>query len=107
MRLVLRLLGTWLVGIALILLIIDGTRSLAASALVMTPLGDTWLSLHPQSLADVRAFLASRFFGPVLETVVTAILTLPGWLVLGVPGAFIAWLGRTRRARVFVKQDQF
>ena len=107
MRLVLRLLGTWLLGIALILFIIDGTRSLAASALVMTPLGDTWLALHPQSLADVRLFLGSRFFGPLLETVVTAILALPGWLVLGVPGAFIAWLGRTRRARVFVKQDQF
>jgi hypothetical protein len=106
MRLLLRLLGTWLLGIALILLIIDGTRSLAASALIMTSLGDTWMSLHAQSLAETQAFLATRFFGPLLETSVTAILGLPGWIVLGVPGVFIAWLGRTRRARVFVRQDQ-
>ena len=107
MRLLLRLLGTWLLGIALILLIIDGTRSLAANAIVMTPLEDTWRLLHGQSLEEVRAFLGSRFFGPVLEPVVVAALNLPGWLVLGVPGAFIAWLGRTRRSRVFMKQDHF
>lgn len=107
MRLFFRIVGTWLLGMALILLIIDGTRSLAADAIVLTPLADTWIAIHAQSLADLRAFLATRFFGAVLETAVEAILALPGWIVLGVPGAFIAWLGRTRRARVFVRQDQF
>jgi hypothetical protein len=107
MRLLLRILGTWLLGMALILVIIDGTRSLAADALVMTPLGDTWASLHAESLLQLRGFLASRFFGPLLETVVMALLTLPGWLALSIPGALFAWMGRTRRARVFVKQDQF
>jgi hypothetical protein len=106
MRLLLRLLGTWLLGMALILLIIDGTRSLAANAIIMTSLGDTWMGLHAESLVEAKRFLASRFFGPLLETAVTVVLGLPGWVVLGVPGAFIAWLGRTRRARVFVRQDQ-
>jgi hypothetical protein len=105
MRLILRLLGTWLVGIALILLIIDGTKSLGANAIVVTSLGETWTSLHSPSLEQLRAFLASRFFGPLLDIVVTAVLTFPSWLVLGVPGIFIAWLGRSKRIRVFVKQD--
>ncbi len=107
MRLILRLLGTWLVGIALILLIIDGTKSLGANAIVATSLGDTWTMLHAQSLEQLRAFLATRFFGPVLDVVITALLTFPAWVVLGIPGIFIAWLGRSRRMRVFVKQDQF
>ena len=107
MRLFLRILGTWLLGLALILLIIDGTRSLGADALVMTSMEDTWTGLHAESLRQVRAFLASRLFGPLLEIAVTTLLTLPGWLVLGVPGALFAWMGRTRRARVFVKQDTF
>ena len=107
MRLILRLLGTWLVGVALILLIIDGTRSLGANAVVVTSLGDTWTSLHAQSLEQLRAFLSSRFFGPLLDVVVTAVLTYPAWAVLGIPGIFIAWLGRSKRMRVFVKQDQF
>lgn len=106
MRLILRLLGTWLVGVALILIIIDGTKSLGANAFVVTSLGDTWTMLHTQSLEQLREFLATRFFGPVLDVVVNALLTFPAWLVLGVPGIFLAWLGRSRRVRVFVRQDQ-
>ena len=105
MRLILRVLGTVLIALAVILLIIDGTKSLAASALVMTPLGDTWLSIHPQSLEQVRSFLESRFFGPLLEIVVSGILTLPGWAVLGVPGVLLAWAGRSRNERIFLRQD--
>jgi hypothetical protein len=107
MRLLFRIVGTWLVGMAVILLIIDGTRSLAASGLVLTSLGETWATIHAQSLLDFRAFLGSRFFGPLLESVIDFILSQPGWLVLAIPGLLIAWLGRTRRARVFVRQDQF
>jgi hypothetical protein len=107
MRLLLRLIGTWLLGVALVLLIIDGTRSLAANALVMTSLEDTWTWLHAPSLEGARTFLATRFFGPVLDGVVNVLLGLPSWVVLGVPGGFIAWMGRTRRARIFVNQDQF
>src|SRR5690606_33522410 len=106
MRLLFRLVGTWLLGVALILLIIDGTRSLAADALVLTSLGDSWRALHADSLEQVRGFVASRFFAPLLDGAVTALLGLPGWAVLGVLGMLLAWLGRTRRSRVFVRQDQ-
>lgn len=106
MRLLFRLIGTWLLGIALILLIIDGTRSLAQSGLVMTPLGETWGQLHQASLGEMQTFLSSRFFGPVLQPVVNSLLGLPGWIVFAVPGALLAFMGRTRRARFFVKQDQ-
>ena len=42
MRLVFRLLGTWLIGIALVFLVVDGTKSLAANALVFTGFGQAW-----------------------------------------------------------------
>jgi hypothetical protein len=105
MRLLLRVLGTLLIAVAVILVIIDGTKSLAANAIVMTSFGDTWLGISPQSLEQVRAFLATRFFGPLLETVVSGLLGLPGWAVTGVPGVLLAWAGRSRRDRVFLRQD--
>lgn len=107
MRLILRIVGTWLVALAFILLIIDGTRSLAANDLVITSLGDTWTGLHAASLEQVRAFFSTRFFGPLLDGTLTMLLTFPGWAVLAVPGAVLAWLGRSKRSRVFVRQDQF
>lgn len=106
MRLFLRVLGTWLLGVALILLIIDGIRSLAARQLVLTSLAEDWAWLHADSLNAVRAFIASRFFGVVLEPAVQAILAFPGWAVLAVPGILLAWMGRSRRTRLFVRHDQ-
>jgi hypothetical protein len=106
MRLVLRVVGTLLIAFAVILIIIDGTRSLAANALVLTPLEVTWENMHAQSLVAVREFLGTRLFGPVLQPTVSAILGFPGWAVIGVPGLLLAWAGRSRRERVFLRQDQ-
>lgn len=107
MRLVLRILGTWLIGMAVILFVIDGTKSLGADAIVTTSLGDTWTMLSASSLATVRTFIDSRFFGPVLEPVLTGLLAAPGFVVLGIPGVLLALAGRSRNVRQFVRQDQF
>jgi hypothetical protein len=106
MRLILRILGTWLLGVALILLIIDGTRSLGENALVFTSFEAAWNWVSTDSLVAVREFLASRFFGPVLEPTVAAVLSFPSWGVLAVPGVLLAWMGRSRRSRMFVQHDQ-
>ncbi len=105
MRLLLRVVGTLLIALALILLIIDGTRSLAANGLVFTPLETTWTQIHAASLLGLRDFLETRLFGPLLNPVVSAILGFPGWAVVGVPGLLLAWAGRSRRERVFLRQE--
>jgi hypothetical protein len=106
MRLILRIAGTWLLGLSLILLIIDGTRSLANSALVFTSFGDNWASIHAASLEAVRGFIATRFFGPLIDPVLNVIFAAPGFLVLAIPGVVLAVMGRSRRVRMFVRQDQ-
>jgi len=106
MRLFLRLLGTWLLGLALILLVIDGTKSLGASRLVLTSLAENWGWLHAESLEAVRGFVASRFFGLLLAPGFETVIALPGWVVLAVPGVLLAWLGRSRKTRLFVRHDQ-
>ena len=106
MRLLLRVLGTVLIAFAVILLIIDGTKSLGANALVFTSLQDTWTLFHAQSLEAVKQFFQTRLFGPLLEAVVSGLLGLPGWAVVGVPGLLLAWAGRSRRERIFLRQDE-
>jgi hypothetical protein len=100
MRLVLRVIGTWLLGIGVILLIIDGTKSLAVNALVMTPLIETWTSLHAASLEAVRGFFASRLFGPLLDQALTATLGFPAFAVFAVPGIVLALIGGGRTSRL-------
>jgi hypothetical protein len=107
MRLILRIVGTWLVGVAVILIVIDGTRSLAASRLVTSTLGETWGVVSAGSLDGLRGFIDTRFFGPVLDPLLTALLGYPGFLVLGIPGILLIIAGRPKSASPFVRQDQF
>jgi hypothetical protein len=107
MRLILRVLGTWLLGLAVVLLIIDGTKSLAANALVLTPLGETWSTVNAPSLSAVRAFFETRFFADFLGRLFSLLLTYPAFAVIAVPGLLLAVVGRARRRQRFVQADQF
>jgi hypothetical protein len=106
MRLFLRIAGTWLIGLALVLVVVDGTRSLAANALELTTLADAWGRWHSPSLLAVEDFFASRFFADLLGSALRALLTYPAFAVVGVPGIVLAVIGRTPRRERFVRQDQ-
>jgi len=106
MRLILRTLGTWLIGLALVLLIIDGTKSLGANALVLTSLADLWTQLHPASLDGMQDFLHSRFFEDLLNAALATVLGYPAFAVFGVPGVALALLGRQQGRERFLRQDQ-
>jgi len=100
MRLVLRLVGTWLIAMAVILIVVDGIKSLSDGMIIMTPLGDTWAGLNQASLLAVRDFLATRFFGALLNPVLDTLLGWPGWAIAGVPGIILALMGRSRQSRL-------
>ncbi len=106
-----RFLGLWFWAGAVVAAIYDGTKSLAATHLVTTPLGETWFALHPASLNGLQVaierhladFLANTLGGafadigytlwnPVIQTV----LQSPSWLVFGVLGLVFLWAGRKR-----------
>ncbi|MBJ3785858.1 hypothetical protein [Devosia sediminis] len=106
MRLLLRILGTWLIGLALIFLVMDGTKSLAANALVFTSLGQAWTQMHPASLDAVNGFFESRFFADLLAVALAALMTYPAFAVLGVPGVVLALAGRRPRRERFLRQEQ-
>ncbi len=101
--LILRLLGVWLMLLAVIALVYDGTRMLADNgALVFTSLGEHWYSIHPQSLNTAQAGI-ERHVAPFLwDPVITTILLLPAWIVVGGLGALLYLLGyRRKRLDVF------
>lgn len=106
MRLILRIAGTWLIGLALVLLVVDGTKSLAANGLVFTALSELWTQLHPPSLEAVRVFFGSRFFADLLDAALAAVLGYPAFAVFGVPGIVLALLGRKPRRERYLRTDQ-
>lgn len=97
MRFLLRLAGTWLLGMALVLLIMDGTKSMAANALMITSLGDAWAMVHASSLLQFETMISTSPVNFAWGSLIEPVLGWPGWAVLGVPGIILAFLGRSRK----------
>ena len=99
-----RFVGLWLVAGALVALVVDATKSIAASHLTVTALGEAWGAINLPSLLATQQFV-QQSIDPAIgrwlwDPVVQSILLLPAWFVLGALGFLFTWLGRRRRMKV-------
>jgi hypothetical protein len=96
-RFLFRLIGLVLLAAGFILLIYDGTRSIAGNMVRMTPLKEAWATLLSTG-PDVYRPLVDKFGLPWLwDPVIESVLKQPAWLVLGILGAIFMLLGRSKK----------
>ena len=99
-----RLVGVWFLLLAMVAAAIDATKSLAGGgAWVVTPMGEQWKALNAQSLDAAKAWVTSNA-GPYLwDPIITTILHAPTWVVFGILGVLLYWLGQKRKpVEVFI-----
>jgi ABC-type Fe3+ transport system permease subunit len=98
-----RFVGLVLVTVMLAAIVVDATKSIAASSLTVTSLGQWWFALDRDSLDAFRQFVQVSIDpylgGWVWNPSVQTILSLPTWLVFGAPGALLIALAPVRRRR--------
>lgn len=101
---VLRMLARPLLLVAVIALVYDGTRTLAGgSGIVMTSLLEHWNGLAPATLEALKTFMVKRLGAGIWDGGLLRLLRLPAWLVFGVFGLLLAYVGRKRRkVNVFI-----
>ena len=102
MKLMLRVFGTWFVGLALVLVIIDGAKTFAANTVTTTSLAEMWNSLHAASWAaasDTVISLSEQISG---QNFAEGFFGWPGWLIFGCFGALFLILGRQKLARRYL-----
>ena len=93
LRLLLRFVGLLLLAGAFAALIVDATRSVAAGAPAIYPLGRTLSSLFPGDFLKAQAAIEAH--APLVwDPVLVSILLLPAWAVLGLGGIVILALAR-------------
>ena len=85
-------------GAAFVLLLYDGTRSIAADSLLYTNTAEAWTLLDAASLQRVQLSVRGNLWEPVAVPVLDA----PAFLVLGSLGAISILLGtkKTRRTAI-------
>ncbi|MGE0699435.1 MAG: hypothetical protein AB7O57_10095 [Hyphomicrobiaceae bacterium] len=94
----LRIIARPLLIAAVVALAYDGTRTMAGgSGTVVTSLGEHWTHFAPASLEWLKALLTAKVHPLAWEVAARPVLRLPAWLVAGVLGLLLAWLGRRRK----------
>ena len=82
-RFLFRFIGLWLLAGAFVALVIDGTRSVAASRIVLTTVGEAWSVVHRPSLELFRAHIVGNYPAWVWDPVAIDFLLAPLWIALG------------------------
>ena len=93
-RFLFRFVGLWLLAGAFVALVIDGTRSVGASRIVLTTVGEAWSVVHRPSLELFRAYIEGGYPAWVWDPVAINFLLAPLWIALGVLGILFALVGR-------------
>ena len=96
-RFLLRLIGLLCLAAAFILVVYDGTKSIAANNLFLTSVQTLWELINAGSLGKLKPLLMPYAGGFLWDPVMLAILAAPAWSLLGGFGIVFVLLGRRKK----------
>lgn len=99
-RFLFRILATISLAAAVIMAVLDATRSLAASEPVLMPLAESWQAVAPATLAGLQDFVVATIHPVAWDPALLAILGLPGFVVFGVLALLFYAIGYRPERRV-------
>ena len=96
-RFFLRFIGLICLAAGFILLIYDGTKSIASNALFLTSVRTLWELINASSLAKLEPMIRNYAGGYLWDPLTVAILAAPSWSLLGIFGILFLLLGRKKK----------
>jgi len=89
-RFVLRFVGVWLFAAAMVMAVVDGAKTIAASSLVLTPVAEVWAIVARQEAAGAAPA------GPLAEYL-PFVMPVPAAVLFAVLGVLLLVAGRRPR----------
>ncbi|MGH6726958.1 MAG: hypothetical protein ACREB8_10495 [Pseudolabrys sp.] len=96
-RFLFRFLGLIALAAAFILVIYDGTKSIAGNALSLTTVRALWELINAGSLVRLKPLIEPYAGGLLWDPVMLSILAAPAWSLLGLVGILLILLGRRKK----------
>jgi len=96
-RFFLRFIGLLCLAAAFILVIYDGTKSIAGNGVSLTSLRVLWELINAASLARLEPLIRPYAGGLLWDPVMVTLLSAPAWSVFGFFGIVFLLLGRKKR----------
>ena len=96
-RFLLRSLGFLSLAAAFILVIYDGTKSIAGNTVSITSVRVLWDIINASSLQNLRPLIETGVGGWAWDPIFVGFLTAPSWAVLSLLSVVLILLGRKKR----------
>ena len=96
-RFLLRTLGLLFLAAAFVFLVYDGTKSIAANALVFTKVTEVWTLVHATSLTQFQPLIEQNAPPWLWDPTAVTFLNAPAFAVFGIVGAILVLLGRRKK----------
>lgn len=97
LRLIFRIAATLALAAAVVAAVLDATRSITASRLVLTPLAESWRESFPRGFEQARETFEASGLDFLWDPVLLGLLALPGFAVFLLAALLFHMLGRPRR----------
>lgn len=98
-RFIFRVLATLSLAVAVIMSVLDATRSIAADALILTPLSESWRAVSPQSYRAAETAVSEVLWPYVWDPVILTLLSAPGFAVFLALALVFYMIGRRPERR--------
>ena len=96
-RFLFRFVGVLCLAAAFILVIYDGTKSIAGNNLYLTSVRALWDLINARSLAELKPLIQPYANGVLWDPMMLAFLAAPSWSVFGGLGIILVLLGRKKK----------
>ncbi|MBA3904713.1 MAG: hypothetical protein C0522_13755 [Rhodocyclaceae bacterium] len=96
-RFVFRFVGLFVLAAAFVALLYDGTKTIAADQISITPLEQIWTYLDAASLQRLKEAVSRHASAWVWDSLFATVLTAPAALVLAILGALLMLIGRRKK----------
>lgn len=104
-RFIFRFLGLLCLAAAFILVVYDGTKSIAGNALIFTSVRALWELINAASLAKLQPLVAGVAGGVLWDPVTLTVLDAPAAALLGILGILFLLLGRRKKPLIGYERD--
>jgi hypothetical protein len=96
-RFLFRTLGLLFLAAAFVFVVYDGTKSIAANALIYTKVDEMWSLIHAASLQQLQPFIEKNAPPWLWDPVAVTVLNAPTIAAFGIIGAILVLLGRRKK----------
>lgn len=107
MRFILYIMSLIALAVAVVMAVVDATRSIATAEWTFTPLLQSWRANFPEMLAGIESYFIESGMAFIWDPGLVSLMALPGWLIFALLAGVFYLASRPPRRMRGMAAEQF